>query len=85
MPVGQVRLTCPITVHAYPEGVLQLIKVPANRAFSLIRVLHLECHVAGGVQQWVEFADAAAAAAAAWPRLEEVALDGQPADKESEW
>jgi hypothetical protein len=83
--VVQVRLTCPINVRTHPEGVLHLVRVPAYRAFVHVKVLHLECHVVTCVQHWVEFADAAAAAAAAWPQLEEVALSGQPVNKESEW
>jgi hypothetical protein len=56
--------------------VQHLVKIPPHRAFSNLYALHLESRPEITLNEWLLYVEAAAAAAAAWPDLEQLSLQG---------
>jgi hypothetical protein len=61
-------------MRADAAGVLSHLKAHPQMAFTHVRKLHLEAKSLRDAQQWALLGDAAAAAADAWPQLEEMQL-----------
>jgi hypothetical protein len=57
-----------------PAQVLRLARISAHRAFSSMQFLSVDGGEMEGIQAHAEYVDAAAAAVAAWPGLEEASL-----------
>jgi hypothetical protein len=74
--MSQTRRTWRVHLRLAAQDVLSHLKGPSQRAFTNVRSLHLNDKCTRNVQQWVLLGDALTAAAAAWPQLEEVQLNG---------
>jgi hypothetical protein len=81
-----VRRSGRITVKGNPEHVLRLVRVPPHRPFSSTAALHLQLKPRTAAKGRALYVEAVAAAAGAWPQLEEVALgEVQEVESDDEW